>query len=119
MSAYLDSYSGAGYDGSDTGGIGDVGASTNGDAPFSMSAFTQALASQSLGYMSRRVDIDLSRRLQGAMPEPSQRGNAPRVRVSGQGVPQPGKPEDGEPMSMRNVLMLGAAAAAAFFLATG
>lgn len=120
MSAYLDSFSGAGYDGSDVGGIGDVGTSYTGERPFSESSAAQMAGSLAFGYLQRRLDIDLTRRLQGDMPDPQQRGNAPFVRVSGQGLPLAGRPDSSGPgLSLQSLLMLGAAAVAAVFLATG
>lgn len=119
MSAYLDSYSGAGYDGSDSGGVGDVGTRTDGERPFSESAFVQQAGAVAFGYLSRRLDVDLSRRLQGTMPQPNQRGTAPFVRMGGQGVPQPGRPEPGAAVGFENLLLLGAAAAAALFISAG
>lgn len=120
MSAYLDSLSGSGYDGSETGGIGSVGTTMAGERPFSESAFAQFGASTLFGYLNRRLDIDLQRRVYGGMPTPEQRGSAPVIGYGGRGVPMPAQPgAQAQEMSSQTVLMLAAAAVGAFFLAAG
>jgi len=77
MSAFLDSLSGAGYDGTDDGGIGDTGSSTtlgigssSGVGDFFSGAF-QSLTALGTGYLSRRMDIDLyGRAVQAQQPQP-------------------------------------------------
>lgn len=78
MSAFLDALSGAGYDGSDDGGIGDVGGSGtilgigggSGGSDY-FSGALQSLTALGAGYLSRRMDIDLyGRAVQAAQPQP-------------------------------------------------
>ncbi|OWQ83839.1 hypothetical protein CDN99_25575 [Roseateles aquatilis] len=77
MSAFLDSLSGAGYDGSDDGGIGDVGGSGTilgiggGSSGGYFSGALQSLTALGTGYLSRRLDIDLyGRAVQAQQPQP-------------------------------------------------
>lgn len=99
MGALLDSLSGAGYDGSEEGGVGDVG---DGNSPLNisntspaqgggfMSGLFQTATALGSGYVARRMDIDLYTRAQGAMPYPGQTGTAPGILMGGKGVPGPG-----------------------------
>ena len=79
MSACLDALSGAGYDGSDDGGIGDVGGSTilgiggggSGGGSDFYSGLVQSVTALGTGYLSRRLDIDLyGRAVQAQQPQP-------------------------------------------------
>lgn len=78
MSAFLDALSGAGYDGTDDGGIGNVGGSGtilgigggSGGTDY-FSGVLQSITSLGTGYLSRRMDIDLyGRAVQAAQPQP-------------------------------------------------
>jgi hypothetical protein len=79
MSAYLDSFSGAGYDGSDDGGIGAYGIvapQTDGASVMDgvganyFSGALQTLTSLGTGYLSKRLDVDLQSRIYGSQPLP-------------------------------------------------
>lgn len=95
MSAYWDSLSGAGYDGSEGGGVGDIAPTTtatdsNGGGYFS--GLLQSFSALGTGYLAKRMDIDLYARAQGAMPYPGQAGVANQLYYSGKGVPMAGGP---------------------------
>jgi hypothetical protein len=85
MSAYFDSLSGAGYDGSEGGGIGDVAANgavdANGGGYFS--GALQSITALSTGYLARRMDIDLQSRYFNSMPQPALAGNQGRILAVG------------------------------------
>lgn len=101
MSAYLDSLSGAGYDGSEDGGIGQVGSADN---PLTMAAtaeaggggggyfsgLLQATTALGTGYIAKRLDIDLYSRAVGAQPQPQLGTTQNGVLIRAAGVPQPG-----------------------------
>lgn len=97
MGAFLDSLSGAGYDGSEGGGIGDVG---GGDNPLTVSATSdgggyfsglmQSMTSLGTGYLAKRMDIDLYSRAVGAQAYPTLGTTQNGVLIRGAGVPQPG-----------------------------
>lgn len=89
MSAYLDSLAG-GYDGTETGGVGDVAPTmtatdSNGGGYFS--GTLQSLTSLGTGYLARRMDIDLMTRIQGAMPQPNIYGTQSPLIVGARGAP--------------------------------
>lgn len=97
MSAFLDSLSGAGYDGSEDGGIGDVGSADNPTTTSQTSAgggyfsgFLQSMTSLGTGYLAKRMDIDLYSRFQGAQPYPQLGTTQGPLILGGAGVPRPG-----------------------------
>jgi hypothetical protein len=104
-------------DGDEIGGPRSVGTSAAGERPFSQSAWVQQSAGTLFGYLNRRLDVDIARRLQGDMPEVLQRGTQPRVGLGGRGVPQPAQPMQ-QGVDTSTLLLLLAAGVAVFFIAT-
>lgn len=98
MSGFWDSYSGAGYDGTEDGGIGDVGASST---PSTGAATTdagsgwwsgtlQSLTALGTGYLAKSLDIDLYRKAQAATPYPGLGTTQGQIILGGAGVPRSG-----------------------------
>lgn len=97
MSAFLDSLSGAGYDGTEGGGIGDVGSADNplttpatASSGGYFSGLLQSATSLGTGYLAKRMDIDLYSRAVGAQAYPTLGTTQNGVLIRGAGVPQPG-----------------------------
>lgn len=91
MSAFLDMVSGAGY-GSEVGAQGDVGGvdatAPNGGGYFS--GLLQTLTTTGTGYLARRIDIDLQRRLAGQQPQVMLPTTQQGIGVQRANPPQPG-----------------------------
>lgn len=101
MSAFLDALSGAGYDGSEDGGIGQVGSLDNplttaanaeagGGGGGYFSGLMQSVSALGTGYLQKRLDIDLYSRAVGAQPQPTLGTTQNGVLIRAAGVPQPG-----------------------------
>ena len=99
MSAYYDSQTAGGYgdtigsaaDVSANGTLGGYGGSNLGSTW--STGLMQSLTSLGTGYLARRLDVDLQRRVSGGMPAPSTTGTAPPQYYGGSGAPlamQPG-----------------------------
>lgn len=120
MSAFLDSLSGAGYDGSEAGGIGDVAAGgavdSNGGGYFS--GALQSLTALGTGYLSRRMDIDLTQRLYSSMPQPALYGTQGRVlAVGANGAPLAASTAQGTMLNINAMLPYLLIAGVIFFVA--
>lgn len=91
MSAFLDMVSGAGY-GSEVGGQGDVGGgdATTGNGGGYFSGLLQTLTTTGTGYLARRIDIDLQRRVAGFQPQVALPTTQAGVGVQRANPPQPG-----------------------------
>ncbi len=98
MGAFWDSISGAGYDGTEDGGVGDVGsgnspqvisASSDGGGGF-WSGALQVATTLGTGYLAKRMDIDLYSRAQAAQPYPVLGTTQGPLFMGGAGVPRPG-----------------------------
>jgi hypothetical protein len=98
MSAFWDSISGAGYDGTEDGGVGDVGSSdsppivgaNSGGGGGFWSGALQAATTLGTGYLARRMDIDLYSRAVAAQPYPTLGTTQGPLFMGGAGVPRPG-----------------------------
>ncbi|MDN3544657.1 hypothetical protein QWZ02_09375 [Kinneretia asaccharophila] len=98
MGAFWDSISGAGYDGTEDGGVGDVGANdspqviaarSDGSGGF-WSGALQVATTLGTGYLAKRMDIDLYSRAQAAQPYPTLGSTQGPLFMGGAGVPRPG-----------------------------
>jgi hypothetical protein len=91
MDAYLDYVSGASY-GSEVGSPSNVGGdqtvAANGGGYFS--GLLQTMTTLGTGYLARRVDIDLQRRLSGSQPVVSLPTTQQGIGVQRANPPQPG-----------------------------
>ena len=88
MSAFLDALAGATYSGDED--LSEVTPSAPGGAGYGgSSGFFQSLTALGTGYLSKRLDVDVQRRVQGAQPAPSQAGTGPYVSYRGGGVNEP------------------------------
>lgn len=102
MSAFLDALSGAGYDGSEEGGLGQVG---SGNVPITMAAtaeagggggagyfsgLLQSATALGTGYLAKRMDIDLYSRAAGAQAYPQLGTTQNGLLIRQAGVPQSG-----------------------------
>lgn len=112
MSQFLDALAGAVYD--DGGAMPDVTPSDPGQGGYGgSSGFYQTLTALGTGYVSKRLDVDIQRRVQGAQPMPSQAGTGPYVSYGGMGVPQGARPMSAAGLNLAGVLpwaLLGLAA---------
>lgn len=120
MSAFLDSLSGAGYDGTEAGGVGDVAAlgavEANGGGYFS--GALQSLSALGTGYLSRRMDIDLTQRLYSSMPQPQIYGTQGRVlAVGANGAPLAATTQQGTMLNINALLPYLLIAGAIYFVA--
>jgi hypothetical protein len=82
----------------------------------SAAGFFQSLTALGMGYLDRRLDIDLQRRVQGDQPAPVLRGTGPVQRYGGQGAPLVQQTGGGLQVS-NDLLILAALGVAVYMLA--
>lgn len=125
MSGYLDALSGAGFDGSESGGIGAVGAmATDASGGGYFSGVAQSMAAIGTGALSKWVDLELYRKAQGMQPMPVLGTTQNGVLIRNAGLPVSGNVgvvqngTGGQTMLNLNALMpFLLVAAAVFFVA--